>query len=148
VARDVVTISFPRLGGGSRLAGIFRVLVDWAGSNVLDHPPGIVAVEQPSGKQLNPALSYAVGVTMAALSEGVGRATGQAVVVETVSSGAWKRVACGRGDVRKPKPSSREEYAVLTWARTVGYEGWSWDEADAMGIADYARRSCLLEVRS
>jgi hypothetical protein len=108
--------------------------------------PGLVLVEQPSGKMENPNLSYAVGVIQAALYDGLYSALGRAVRIETCTSGWWKKRACGRGNLYKPK-SRNDEYRVLTWARQNGYAGYSWDECDAWGIAEAARREVALEER-
>lgn len=145
--RGVSTGSFPSRRGGRRLAVILyetrrlmRSLVD-AGVE-----PGVIVVEQPSGKTPNLQLVYATGVIMAAVAE-----VCPGAVAETVPSSTWKKVACGRGNIYKPKRERGspapvpEDYAVLGWARGLGYRGWSWDEADAMGIADYAWRTFALE---
>jgi hypothetical protein len=146
-ARGVSEAVFPRRDGGERLASIYtrtltlvREIVDvgiW---------PGVVVVEQPSGKRPNPPLSYATGVIMAAAFEAVMRGTGSPVPVETVPSSTWKRVACGHGGIRKPTAQG-EPYGVLMWARSVGYVGTSWDCADAYGVAEMARKTFLLEER-
>lgn len=141
--------SFPTLEGGERLAYIYeavRSLADVICQGQYTFP-GVVVVEQPSGKQANPALSYAVGATMAGVWKGIQAPSTHGVRVETVSSSAWKKSACGRGDIYKPKPASGVPYGVLTWARSLGYAGTSWDEADAWGIAEYARRTIALEQR-
>lgn len=140
------TASFATLEGGARLEAI------WTDTRRFVHDlltrdgwpvPGIVFVEQPSGKQPNPALSYATGVIIGAVFAGVQDATGHRVRVETVSSSSWKKTATGFGGWRKTvKP-----YGVLTWAKVNGYPGTSYDEADAMGIAEAARRSVALEER-
>lgn len=106
--------------------------------------PGVIAVETPAGfgDRPNPSLAYAVGAILC----GLGEACPLAGIV-MVESARWKKVSCGSGAIRKPKPTSGEEYAVLTWARTVGYKGTSWDEADSYGIAEWARRTYKLEVR-
>lgn len=153
-ARSVRTNSFARLEGGQRLASIF-----WGSAalaRVLAHDaeirPGVIVVEQPSGKQPNPALSYAVGATIAGVFQGINEVTFDSVgphqvPMPMVSSSTWKKIACGSGAIYKPKPTAKEEYGVLTWARSVGYTGSLWDEADAMGIADYARRTFALDPR-
>jgi hypothetical protein len=143
------TASFPDLDGGARLSLIYaetrRFCVELLGGGW--PAPGIVVVEQPSGKQPNPPLSYATGVIIAAVYDAVRAVTGHAVRVETVASASWKKKSCGNGGLRKPKPGSGLEYPVLVWARHQGYAGSSWDEADAMGIAESARRVVALEQR-
>lgn len=146
--RGARTASFPDLSGGARLEAIWtetaRICVDLVeGGWPL---PGVVWVEQPSGKQPNPALSYAVGVIQGAVYMGLSAVAGD-VRVETVASSSWKKLACGRGDIWKPKAGDTRQYGVLTWARANGYEGWSYDEADALGIAEAARRDVTLEER-
>ena len=140
--RGVSTVTFEGGEGGKRLAAILRHTRGLAVVLAGKCAPGVIVVEQPSGKRPNPSLSYAVGVVMAAVCEAI-----PGVKLETVPSATWKRVACGRGDIRKPKPSSGEEYAVLTWAKTRGYAGKSYDEVDAMGVAEYARKTIALEER-
>jgi hypothetical protein len=130
------------------LAVIAHLVRELAAMVATASPPGLVVVEQPSGKTPNLELVYATGVILAMLSQGVTAVTGHAIRVETVPSATWKRVAVGRGDIRKPKPLSSELYAVLVWAKDRGYSGSSWDEADAWGVAEYARRSVILEERS
>lgn len=147
-ARGVSTRSFPARTGGRRLAVIHyetralaRLLVDAVGE------PGVIVVEQPSGRTPNLQLVYAVGVIMAAVAEAAPRA-----VVETVPSSTWKRVACGKGNLYKPKRPrggpvpAVDEYAVFRWARDNWYAGSSWDECDAWGVADYAWRTYGLEA--
>jgi hypothetical protein len=68
------------------------------------------------------------------------------VRIETCTSSWWKKRGCGWGAIYKPKRVT-EEYGVLTWARQNGYEGASWDEADAWGIAEAARREVALDER-
>lgn len=109
--------------------------------------PGVVFVEQPSGKQENPALSYAVGAIQAGVYDGLFSAGVGAVRIETVPSSTWKKAATGYGAVYKPKRGDGREYGVLTWARQNGYGGSSWDEADALGIAEAARRTIALDQR-
>lgn len=146
--RGVSQVAFPAQEGGERLASIYSRTVALVRDVVaLDIGPGVVVVEQPSGSQPNPPLSYAVGTIMAAAFRGVLLATGFPVVVETVPSATWKKVACGHGGIRKPKSKADGEYGVLEWARGMGYVGDSYDEADAWGIAEYARRTFLLEER-
>jgi Holliday junction resolvasome RuvABC endonuclease subunit len=139
--RGVSMASFPRLEGGERLDAIYRETAHLAAEIASMVPPGVIVVEQPSGAQPNPALSYAVGATMAGLWAG----THAAVV--TVSSSTWKKVSTGSGAAYKPKDGKIEKYAVYQWARTVGYTGRSFDEADAYGLAEYARLTYALEQR-
>jgi hypothetical protein len=153
--RGVRTVPFARGEGPARLSEIYAQTRSFAlystamslaapeGSGVLP-APGLVLVEQPSGKMENPSLSYAVGVIQAALYDGLYSALGHPVRIETCTSSWWKKRACGRGNIFKPK-RVLEEYGVLTWARANGYEGASWDEADAFGIAEAARREVALE---
>lgn len=154
--RDVRTASFAGLSGGARLAEIFQVTRALAASLVdLWTPPGLVLVEQASGQSENPELVYAVGVIQAAVYEGLCDRIGP-VQLETVTSSWWKKRACGRGDIRKtmrvegrkrPVAVPHESYGVYVWARANGYAGSSWDEADAWGIAEAARRDVALEPR-
>lgn len=153
VERGVWSASFQRMDGGARLAGIWRVtcrLAESAARSLAEEgvAPGVALVEMPAGKQANPALSYATGVIQAAVFEGVMRATTRGVRIEDCSSSWWKKLSTGFGGHRKPKPSDDpESYGVMRWARSVGYQGHSWDEADALGIAEAARKTIVLEER-
>jgi hypothetical protein len=139
------TCSFAPLEGGARMEAIFtdtqrfvRELLEsgWPA-------PGLVMVEQPSGRQPNPPLSYATGCIIAGVFAGVRDVTGYRVRVETISSSSWKKIATGFGGWKK----SVKPYGVLRWANANGYVGSSYDEADAMGVAEAARRSVMLEER-
>lgn len=146
--RGVSTVSFPSLKGVGRLGRVYSLTRGSARELAEVVRPGVIVVEQPSGKVQNLQLTYAVGVIMAALA---GAAPWAQLV--TVNSMTWKSVACGHGHIYKPKKERGsaapvpEAYGVLPWARSMGYVGSSWDEADAWGIADYARRMFLLEER-
>lgn len=137
--RGVMTESFPMQEGAVRLNSIYNLTRYLATGGTF---PGLVMVEQPSGKQNNPALSYAVGVVLAALHA----ALGPKPTIEMCTSSWWKKRATGKGNIYKPK-KGEPEYGVLTWARENGYDGFSWDEADAWGIAEAARREVQLEAR-
>lgn len=148
--RAASTASFPDLKGGARLAQIWRqtrLRALWLLEGGWP-APGLVWVEQPSGERPNPALSYAVGVIMGAVADVL-----PSCVVETVPSATWKKGATGYGAHYKPtrKKLGRtprfEDYGVAVWAAANGYEGSSWDEADALGIAEAARREVTLEER-
>lgn len=144
------TASFARLEGGARLARIWAETASFVHDLLCDDfpLPGIVMVEQPSGARPNPPLSYAVGVVMGAVYSAIDDRYGGPVLVETCSSAWWKKVACGKGNIYKPKKGEpTESYGVLQWARANGYTGWSWDEADALGIAEAARRTVALDER-
>jgi hypothetical protein len=143
------TASFPSLEGGARLS-VIRAETERFVAGLLAEGwprPGIVFMEQPSGKQPNPPLSYATGVVIAAVYDAVRTVTTHPVRIETVASSAWKKRSCGNGGLRKPRPGSGLQYPVLVWARNQGYTGASWDEADALGIAEAARRTVALEQR-
>jgi hypothetical protein len=136
----------PFAGSGlARLHAIYmasrHVAMDLCGHCEL--PPGVVAIEQPSGRTPNPMLLYATGAIIA----GVCSALPLRTELVMVPSATWKAVACGSGAIRKPKPTEREEYRVLRWARSLGYAGSSWDAADAYGVAEWARRTFRLEER-
>lgn len=145
--RGVSTRSFPSRTGGRRLAVIHYETQLLARSLVeAGEAPAVIVVEQPSGQTPNLQLVYAVGVILAAVAAVVPRA-----VVETVPSSTWKRVACGKGNLYKPKRQrgrpapAFEEYGVARWAAALGYLGSSYDEVDAMGVCDYAFRTYGLE---
>jgi hypothetical protein len=140
------TASFAPMEGGARLEAIWTDTRRFV-AGLLEGgwpPPGIVLVEQPSGSQPNPPLSYATGVIMGAVFAGVRQALpGRSVRTETMTSGEWKKTATGYGGWKKTvKP-----YGVLRWANANGYAGASYDEADAMGLAEAARRTVALEER-
>lgn len=125
-----------------------RLMCDDHGPDDRQRPslPGVIVMEKPAGfgDRPNPELAYGAGAVLCGLVEAV---KGMGVKVVLVEGSKWKKLACGRGDIKKPKPSSGEQYAVVTWARTVGFTGNSWDEADAWGVAEYARRTYMLEQR-
>lgn len=140
-------VPFVKLSGAPRLAAIraetMHLVTLAAESYAL---PGVVAVEQPGGKSINWPLYLAVGVIVEAVYEALLPFCG-GVEVELIAPATWKKRACGRGDIYKPKRGDSHEYGVLTWAREQGYAGSSWDEADAWGIAEAMRRDVLLEAR-
>jgi len=156
VSRWVRTESFPPLQGPARLSAIYRLTfarvqslatcVTW---------PGVVFIEQPSGsnQEVNLPLIYAVGVIQAAVHDALVDVTGAAPEFDYCTASWWKKRACGRGNLYKPtkkklgRMPAFEDYGVAVWARENGYTGSSWDEADAWGIAEAARREVLLEVR-
>ena len=141
------TTSYPTLSGGQRLDHVYRQTRAFVASVAEEWPPGIALVEQPSGKQENPALSYLVGVVQAAVYAGVQEALAVPLCVDTVTSSEWKKIACGAGNLYKPKRGEDRPYEVLEWAQRKGYPGTSWDEADALGIAVAARLTVELEQR-
>lgn len=145
--RHATTRSVPAMEGGERLRDLRLAALELAREWAELTPPGIVLVEQPSGRQPNPALSYATGAIMAGFWEGLEAQLTVGVRVEAIPSSKWKLGATGFGGHRKPKPGSSTPYGVLTWAQANGYRGSSWDEADAWGIAEYARKTFALETR-
>jgi hypothetical protein len=132
-----------KLDGAPRLDAIYRATLKLCDDTVLTNP-GVVAVEAPSGfgDRPNPELAYAVGAVLAALASALPQAR-----IELVASAAWKKQVCGYGAIRKPKPTSKESYLVLTWAQMHGYQGSSWDMADAWAIAEYAHSMYALAER-
>lgn len=137
-------VSVELLQGAARLARIYSATVTLAEHLLAAALPGVIVVEASAGfgKRPNPELAYALGAVLA----GIGTAC-PGVCVQMVIGSKWKLEVCGFGGIKKPKPTDKEEYAVLRWAREQGYEGSSWDEADAWAIADYARRTYALEER-
>lgn len=129
----VETLSLPRHTDPVRRLGLgLADLRPWLTRLLEAWGPQLVVVEQPfaQAKHVPPASYYVLGVLLAILGS-------CGATVQTVSPAEWKSKALGKGHggVRKPKRSSGEEYAVLSWARSVGYTGSLWDEADAIGIA-------------
>lgn len=133
----------------NRLDDVLNVTVELARGLVsAGLVPGVVVVEKPAApknRPLNPALYFAWGAIVAGLRIATGAR------VETVMPSQWKALACGKGNISKPKPkrpnSRPEDYAVLRWAQEMGYRGTSWDCADAFGIADFAWRTFELAER-
>lgn len=115
--------------------------------------PGLVWTEQPGGKTPNLPLIYMIGVVQGAVWAGLQIAEVPQPRYETCPPGHWKKLACGSGAIWKPTRDTlgrRPEfmdYGVAVWARQNGYLGDSWDEADALGLAEAARREVLLEER-
>lgn len=136
--------SFPKLQGAPRLVAIRRDTYALACELVAAIPPGVIVVEKPSGfgSRPSPELSFAGGAIMCALQEAAPEAH-----VELVENTSWKRIVCGSGAIKKPKPTDGVEYPVLLWARDHGYDGVSWDIADAMAIAEYGRLTYALVQR-
>ena len=148
--RGQVTFPLPSLAGGERLAHAFAVVRDGVAERIAAGRlplPGLIMVEQPSGKSLNLQLAYMVGVVQAAVFEGAVLGGASAPRVETVTSSWWKKRACGNGAIYKPRRGDTHEYGVLTWARANGYTGCSYDEADALAMAEAGRREVALEER-
>lgn len=118
-------------------------------------PPGMVYVEQASGANPQPVLWYSVAVATEAVYDALHHRLDYVPRVETTASAHWKKVATGHGRWNKTKPHptkkdktvklALEEYGVMKWARANGYTGPSWDDADAWGIAEAARRD--VEIR-
>jgi hypothetical protein len=136
--------SIPTLVGARRLEAIRAETIELCAELLKHGHPGVVVVEAPAayGKRPNPELAYAVGAILCGLVVGV-----PVTHVEFVPSAKWKLEVCGFGAIKKPPPTSKEEYAVLGWARSVGVETSSWDLADAHAIAEYARDSYELDER-
>lgn len=139
-AFSVSTLSLPQVTGDEsrRLALQQGEIVPWLGGLIAKHGPELVVVEEPFagtvGKRkqlLVPKESYhVIGILLAVLGQ-------FGVRVERMGPTSWKSMALGAGNgmVRKPGRTDDFEYAVLTWARAAGYDGTSWDEADAIGLA-------------
>jgi len=149
--RRVRTHSFPQTDGLARLSDIYAGTMDFMEDLLLAWPaPGFMLVEQPSGQHVDPILWYAVGATITAIQDAC---AGHGTRVETITPSAWKKVAVGQGNLYKPttkKLGRRPEfldYGVAQWAAQNGYEGHSWDESDALGIAEAGRRLVTLEAR-
>jgi Holliday junction resolvasome RuvABC endonuclease subunit len=137
-AFEVDTLSLPQLDGNEsrRLALQQTAIVPWMGGLLERWDPCMVVIEEPfagtiGGAVRVPKESYhVIGILLAVLGQ-------FGVRVERIAPAVWKKAAlgAGKGGVRKPKRNSSEEYEVLTWARAAGYQGSSWDESDAIGIA-------------
>lgn len=148
--RWVKTQPFAPVEGAARLSEIYVVTRRFiAGVATCSTWPGIVMVEQPSGSKqsVNLPLIYAVGVMTTAIYDALVDVTGVAPRMESCTASWWKARACGKGNIYKPKRGDPSEYGVLTWARANGYAGSSWDECDALGIAEAARREVALDER-
>lgn len=146
-SRRVATRSFIRATGSRRLAFIYRDTFEF----VRELPPvGFGFVEMPGGKHVPPELSWAVGVIQAAVYAALHRPDCPPTV-ELIPPATWKKLACGAGNLYKPKrerggpPPAFADYPVAVWARENGYTGSSWDECDALGIAVAARRTVRFE---
>jgi hypothetical protein len=136
--------SVPTLEGAPRVEAIRLATARLCERLCLDSVPGVIVVEEAAafGARPNPELAYAVGAVLCGLAGAL-----PGTRVEFVASSKWKREVCGYGGIKKPKPTDREPYRALVWAREQGYEGTSWDEADAWAIAEYARLAYVLEPR-
>ena len=143
--RSSAVVSIPELAGAERLEAIRMAAKELCGDFLaFTAHPGVIVVEEPAGfgKRPNPELAYAVGATLCGIAGGAPRTH-----VQFVASAKWKLIVCGYGAISKPKPTDKHKYAVLEWAQSVGYEGTSWDEADAWAIAEYARDVYELDER-
>lgn len=117
--------------------------------------PGFVLTEQPSGSKQSVNLPFimACGAIHAGLFDGLRDATGHVPVIEDVTSQHWKKVACGRGNIYKPQRSAGQpapalvHYEVFKWALMNGWSPLDWNEADAAGMCEAARREVALEER-
>jgi hypothetical protein len=148
--RWVKTQPFAPVEGVARLSEIYAVTRRFVTSVATCCTwPGVVMVEQPSGSKqsVNLPLIYAVGVMTTAIYDALVDVTGRAPRMESCTASWWKKRACGRGNIYKPKRGSGDQYGVLVWARQNGYTGDSFDEVDALGIAEAARREVALEER-
>lgn len=153
--KGVELASFPNVDGPLRLSLIYAETRKLAATIAGLVAPGIVLIEQPSGKFQNLELVYAVGATMAGVYDGVLAACGSPARFESKTSQWWKKRSFGRGDVYKPNKKTLgrapvpEDYAGLTWAWNAGMPRAinSWDAADAWGMAEAMRRDVALEQR-
>lgn len=148
--RSVVTISWPPTDGGARLAWAYDVVARTLGDHVRSQilpVPGLVGIERPSGKNVSEHLVHMEGILQGAVHAALVAAKVPVCKQVHPVPAHWKKLACGRGDIWKPKKGDTHEYGVLVWARSRGYTGSSWDEADALGIAEGLRREYALEPR-
>lgn len=156
--RRVTTFSFPHLRHPARLFVAHEEIVVGVKRAILDGAlprPGFVFVEQPGMRNMNWELATMYGVVLAAVPAGVAEVQRSRVpVIESVVPARWKKLSCGNGAIPKRDPATgkpwrdREDYPVMKWARDVGYDGPpSWDCADAMGVAEAARLTVVLDPR-
>lgn len=149
--RDCLTVPFPSLKGAHRLSEIHARTRSatslWAASGPRI---GVLMTEQPSGgkQAVNLPLIMAAGVILAGLFDGLHDAYGLPVEIVMTTSAHWKKVACGSGAIRKPgKGASQADYQVFRWALDEGWLPLDWNEADAAGMAECARREIALVER-
>lgn len=140
--RGASMASFAKLAPAPRLVEIRKRTLELARDVAESLPPGLIVVEEPSGfgDRPNPQLAYAAAAIICALAEAA-----PTTEIKLVQSAKWKKAACGSGAIKKPKQVA--DYAVYKWATSLGYSGSSFDEVDAWGIADYARRTFALDPR-
>jgi hypothetical protein len=137
--RGVLTKSFDT---GWRSEGL-RMSLIWQGTwhlareieDAMMETPGVVLIEQPFGKRVDPVSQQAVGAVLASL----GRHFGWSDRVSLVPVPTWKKQAWGTApDELKAglwKRSEESKAALMRLARWDGYGGRLQDEADAWGIA-------------
>lgn len=145
VDRGVLTRSFPKEDNlGRRYALIYSETIAATKDAAGRCWPGLVWVEQPSGRNPNPRLSYAVGAIIAGLFAGLWScAAGRALPeVETIESARWKKRAIGPGWANLKK----DDGDLIAVARTLGYAGASFDEADAWLMVEALRRTVRLSA--
>lgn len=132
---------------GARLGAIYAETRELAAELAADRPPLFVWVEQPAsyGRQVEPALMYAVGVVQAALYAELEQRSAHPTEVRTIPVANWKKVAVGFGNAKK--------HQVLVWAKKHGFRSehvcsdrLKWcghkdhDAADAWAIATAGAR--------
>ncbi len=150
--RRGVTMWLDELDGAERLWRAFEGVRDRTTDALVAGTlprPGVVMVEHPAGSSPNMELLYLSGAVQGGMYAGIALAGAPAVRVLTIPVSRWKKIACGRGDLYKPDPKKGRTgpYGVLVWAQANGYEGNDDNVADAMGIAEAARRTIELVER-
>lgn len=152
VVVDTLSLPQPEKNEALRLAEAQAAMVPWLGGLLATWRPEVVVVESPFAHgRLVPVESFhVIGVLLAVLGT-------FGVRVERLNPGQWKKAAMGAGAGGTKKPPVKcprrgghdfrvvgdavecskcgAAYGVLTWARAAGYDGYSWDEADAIGLA-------------
>lgn len=101
------------------------------------------------GGNPNPPLNYMCGVIQCAIFEALLEHWQTGVEVDTVTSTAWKKELGFKGNMGKPtakklgRPPVLEDYPVFVWASSIATATTAvgdWNQADAVGIAEYIRR--------
>lgn len=156
-ARGARTIPFPALRGAQRLSAIYALTRAEMPAALRDGwpTPGMVQTEQTSGSKQSVNLPFimAAGAIQAGMYDGLQDALGVPVHIEECVSSHWKLVACGSGRLYKPKREKGQPapplraYAVFRWAVAGGWDPLDWNEADAAGMAEAARREFALDAR-
>jgi hypothetical protein len=156
-SRGSCTVPFPVGKGSARLSAIYAYTRLGVAAQVRHGwpAPGVLMTEQPSGSKRSVNLPFimACGAIHAGLFDGLVDVLGSSCVIEETVASHWKLVACGMGNISKPQKEKGKQrpaltdYRVFRWALASGWSPMDWNECDAAGMAECARREIALVER-